>query len=243
MPSADLARSPHRIDGELRIGGQEHFYLETQCRASRGSTRPAASRCTPPRSIPAETQEIVARVLGVPRHQVTVECLRMGGAFGGKEMQANAWAAIAALGAWKTGRPVRVRLPRVLDMALTGKRHPFLARFDAASTTTAASQALAHRALFRRRLEPRSLRSRSCGARCSTATTPTTCRRVEVTGCVCQHAQDVADRLPRLRRTAGHAGDRGHPGPQSRARSDCRRRSCASATSIAKATPRTTASR
>src|SRR5689334_16094137 len=55
----------------------------------------------------------------------------MGGAFGGKEVQADPWAAIAALGAWKTRRPVRVRLPRVLDMALTGKRHPFLARFAA----------------------------------------------------------------------------------------------------------------
>ena len=80
---------------------------------------------------PSETQEVVARVLGLPRHLVTVECLRMGGAFGGKEVQANPWAAIAALGAWKTRRPVRVRLPRVLDMALTGKRHPFLARSSA----------------------------------------------------------------------------------------------------------------
>ena len=59
----------------------------------------------------------MARVLGVPRNQVTVECLRMGGAFGGKEVQANALAAIAALGAWKTRRPVRVRLTRELDMA------------------------------------------------------------------------------------------------------------------------------
>src|SRR6202034_627718 len=55
----------------------------------------------------------------------------MGGAFGGKEVQANAWAAIAALGAWKTKRPVRVRLTRALDFALTGKRHPFLARYEA----------------------------------------------------------------------------------------------------------------
>jgi xanthine dehydrogenase large subunit len=80
---------------------------------------------------PAETQEVIARVLGLPRHRVTVECLRMGGAFGGKEVQANPFAAIAALGAWKTRRPVRVRLTRALDMALTGKRHPFLARYRA----------------------------------------------------------------------------------------------------------------
>src|SRR5207248_1955411 len=80
---------------------------------------------------PSETQEIVGRALGLARHKVTVECLRMGGAFGGKEVQANPYAAIAALGAWKTKRPVRVRLPRFLDMVLTGKRHPFLARFTA----------------------------------------------------------------------------------------------------------------
>ena len=55
----------------------------------------------------------------------------MGGAFGGKEVQANPYAAIAALGAWKTHRPVSVRLPRHLDMVLTGKRHPYLARFEA----------------------------------------------------------------------------------------------------------------
>ena len=59
----------------------------------------------------------------------------MGGAFGGKEVQSNPWVAIAALGAWKTGRPVRVRLTRALDFALTGKRHPFLARYSAGFDT------------------------------------------------------------------------------------------------------------
>jgi xanthine dehydrogenase large subunit len=64
------------------------------------------------------------------RHEGVVQCLRMGGAFGGKEVQANAWAAVAALGARKLRRPVRVRLTRRQDMILTGKRHPFLARFE-----------------------------------------------------------------------------------------------------------------
>ena len=116
-----------QTQGELRIGGQEHFYLETQCAIAwideAGGVAVHSST-----QHPAETQEVVARVLGIPKNQVTVECLRMGGAFGGKEVQANPWAAI---GAWKTRRPVRVRLPRVLDMALTGKRHPFLARYAA----------------------------------------------------------------------------------------------------------------
>src|SRR5215471_18590115 len=116
--------------GELFIGGQEHFYLETQC-AIAWLDESGGISVESSTQHPAETQEVVARVLGIARNQVTVECLRMGGAFGGKEVQANAWAAIAALGAWKTKRPVRVRLTRALDMALTGKRHPFLARYSA----------------------------------------------------------------------------------------------------------------
>ncbi len=126
---ADYAESLHRLKGELRIGGQEHFYLETQS-AIAWLDESGGVALQSSTQHPSETQEIVARVLGIPRHQVTVECLRMGGAFGGKEVQANAWAGIAALGAWKTRRPVRVHLPRRLDMVLTGKRHPFLARFE-----------------------------------------------------------------------------------------------------------------
>jgi xanthine dehydrogenase large subunit len=125
-----ISSSPHQLGGELAIGGQEHFYLETQCAIAvldeSGGVLIESST-----QHPSETQAIVARVLGIPSHRVSVECLRMGGAFGGKEVQANPWAAIAALGAWKTKRPVRVRLPRRLDMMLTGKRHPFFARFSA----------------------------------------------------------------------------------------------------------------
>ena len=125
-----LESSALRFEGELRIGGQEHFYLETQCAlAWLDETGGVAAHSSTQH--PTETQEVIARVLGIPRNRVTVECLRMGGAFGGKEVQANAWAAIAALGAWKTRRPVRVRLTRALDFALTGKRHPFLARYEA----------------------------------------------------------------------------------------------------------------
>src|SRR5687767_4780116 len=118
------------FDGELAIGGQEHFYLETQASIAWMDESGAVSVHSSTQH-PAETQEVVARTLGLARHHVTVECLRMGGAFGGKEVQANAWAAIAALGAWKTRRPVMVRLTRQLDMMLTGKRHPFLAKYSA----------------------------------------------------------------------------------------------------------------
>ena len=124
-----LAQSAHRLKGEIHIGGQEHFYLETQA-AIAWLDESGGVALHSSTQHPSETQEIVARVLGVAKHQVTVECLRMGGAFGGKEVQANTWAAVAALGAQKTGRPVSVRLPRRLDMMLTGKRHPFLSKFE-----------------------------------------------------------------------------------------------------------------
>ena len=136
-----LSSSALRFDGELAIGGQEHFYLETQASLAWVDESGAMSVQASTQH-PSETQEIVARVLGLPRHTVTVECLRMGGAFGGKEVQANTWAAIAALGAWKTRRPVLVRLTRQLDVALTGKRHPFLARYAAGFSADGRLEAL-----------------------------------------------------------------------------------------------------
>ncbi|MEM7608354.1 MAG: xanthine dehydrogenase molybdopterin binding subunit, partial [Myxococcota bacterium] len=126
-----MAKGTRRLRGELFVGGQEHFYLEAQAALAYvdedGQLFVHAST-----QHPTETQLIVARVLGVPSHAVTCQSLRMGGAFGGKEVQANTWAAVAAVGTLKTGRPVRVRLDRAHDMKLTGKRHPFLGRYDVA---------------------------------------------------------------------------------------------------------------
>jgi len=136
-----LDASALRVDGELSIGGQEHFYLETQAAVAWVDESGGIALHSSTQH-PSETQEIVARVLGLTRNQVTVECLRMGGAFGGKEVQANAWAAIAALGASKTGRAVRVRLTRTLDMALTGKRHPYLVRYSAGLSSSGQIEAL-----------------------------------------------------------------------------------------------------
>ena len=127
--TAALAAAPLRFSGEFELGGQEHFYLETQSAWAEvgddGGLWVHAST-----QHPTEIQAIVAEVLGRPRHQVVVQAPRLGGGFGGKETQASAFAAIVALAAQKTGRPVRLQLDRDVDMALTGKRHPFLARFE-----------------------------------------------------------------------------------------------------------------
>ena len=118
----------HVFDGEFEFSGQEHFYLETQnSLALVDEAGQILIHCSTQH--PTETQDIVSQVLGIGAHQVTVQVLRMGGGFGGKEMQPHGYAALAALGAVLTGRPVRVRLDRTLDMAMTGKRHGFYAKW------------------------------------------------------------------------------------------------------------------
>lgn len=124
-----LAAAPQRLDGELRIGGQEHFYLEGQIALAvpgedGGMTVYSSTQH------PSEGQHLIAAALGVPEARVTVEVRRMGGAFGGKESQASLCAVIAALGASATGRPVKLRLDRDVDMMITGKRHDFLAQYS-----------------------------------------------------------------------------------------------------------------
>lgn len=123
-----LSQAEFTLEGECAMNGQDHFYLETQTSwalpDSEGAYQVYAST-----QHPSETQAVVARVLGIPKNRVVVTCLRMGGGFGGKESQANPYAALAALAAWKTGKPARVRLNREQDMVLTGKRHGFLGRY------------------------------------------------------------------------------------------------------------------
>src|SRR6478609_13349 len=124
-----LAASVHRFTGEFEFGGQEHFYLETNAALAlvdeAGQLFVQSST-----QHPSETQEIVAHVLGLHSNEVTVQCLRLGGGFGGKEMQPHGFAAIAALGATVTGRPVLLRLNRTQDITMTGKRHPFHATWE-----------------------------------------------------------------------------------------------------------------
>ena len=119
-----LARSAHVFSGEVEMAGQEHFYLETHCALALVDENEQVFVQSSTQH-PSETQEIIGHVLGLPSARITVQCLRMGGAFGGKEMQPHGFAAIAALGATLTGRPVRLRLNRTQDLTMTGKRHGF----------------------------------------------------------------------------------------------------------------------
>lgn len=119
-----IAAAKHVIEGDLDVGGQEHFYLETQV-SSVMPTEDGGMIVYTSTQNPTEVQKLVAEVLGVPMHKVVIDMRRMGGGFGGKETQAAAPACMAAVIAHLTGRPTKMRLPRNEDMTMTGKRHPF----------------------------------------------------------------------------------------------------------------------
>ena len=124
-----FARAPCRLEGRIRVGGQDHFYLEGHVAMALpqedGDVLVYSST-----QHPSEVQSLIAAMLGIPAHGITVEVRRMGGAFGGKETQAAIFAALAALVARRTGRPAKLRLDRDDDMVITGKRHAFEIDYD-----------------------------------------------------------------------------------------------------------------
>jgi xanthine dehydrogenase large subunit len=123
-PEAALARSRHKLEGRLDVGGQEHFYLEGQVAYALPMEQDQWWIYSSTQH-PGEVQHWVAHALGLENNAVTVECRRMGGGFGGKETQAGHMAVWAALAARKFKQPVKLRLDRDDDFVITGKRHPF----------------------------------------------------------------------------------------------------------------------
>lgn len=121
-PAAALAASPHHIEGQFEVGGQEHFYLEGQvaaCLPLEGGDVLIHSST----QHPTEIQHKVAHALHIPMNAVRVEVRRMGGGFGGKESQGNALAIACAIAATRLNRPAKMRYDRDDDMMITGKRH------------------------------------------------------------------------------------------------------------------------
>ena len=123
-PDQALARSIHRLEGSLSVGGQEHFYLEGQIAYALPQEQDQWLVHSSTQH-PGEVQHWVAHALGIANHRVTVQCRRMGGGFGGKETQAGHMAVWACLAARKFASPVKLRLDRDDDFMITGKRHPF----------------------------------------------------------------------------------------------------------------------
>jgi xanthine dehydrogenase large subunit len=132
--AAGFAAADGVVEGTLDIGGQEHFYLESQVAlAVPGEQGQMVIHSSTQH--PSEVQMMVAEALGVPFNHVVCHCKRMGGGFGGKETQAAQPAIFAALIARRTNRPVRFVYTKDDDMRYTGKRHPFKACYKAGYTS------------------------------------------------------------------------------------------------------------
>jgi xanthine dehydrogenase large subunit len=126
---AAIKAAPKKLKGRMRVGGQEHFYLEGHIAfAVPGEDQDVTVYSSTQH--PSEVQHMVSHALAVPSHAVTVEIRRMGGGFGGKETQGNQFAAIAAIAAKKLGRAVKIRPDRDDDMTATGKRHDFVVDYE-----------------------------------------------------------------------------------------------------------------
>jgi xanthine dehydrogenase large subunit len=122
--AAAFAACAHVYSGKVEMNGQEHLYIETQGAYALPTESEGLTIHSSTQGLTA-VQRAVCRVTGLPMHQVEVDVQRLGGGFGGKEDQANAWASICAVATQLTGRPVKYALHRMEDMRMTGKRHPY----------------------------------------------------------------------------------------------------------------------
>ena len=112
------------FEGRADSNGQEHLYIETQGAYAVPQENNSIKIFSSTQG-PTAVQRCCARVLGCSMHQVEVDVTRLGGGFGGKEDQANVWAALCAMGSFLLKRPVKFSLDRMEDMRMTGKRHPY----------------------------------------------------------------------------------------------------------------------
>jgi len=121
------------VEGTAKMGGQEHFYLETNCTVAvpidGGQLEIFSSTQNP-----TKTQNFCAHVVGIPKAKVTARCKRMGGGFGGKETRSVFIAVTAALSAHLLNRAVSINIERDVDMSITGQRHAFLVNYKAGCT-------------------------------------------------------------------------------------------------------------
>lgn len=119
------------VEGTVRIGAQEHWYLEPQGTIALPEENGEMVILSSTQAA-AKTQEIVAKVLGEPMHKVLCKVKRLGGGFGGKESRSLFISAAVAVAAQASRRPVRLILDRDTDMLISGTRHAFLGKYKAA---------------------------------------------------------------------------------------------------------------
>jgi selenium-dependent xanthine dehydrogenase len=119
QPEEALAQSKHVVSHTFELPFTEHAFLEPECCLAQPDGD-GIKLFTGGQSVYDEQREC-ARVLGLPEEKLRVRSMLVGGGFGGKEdMSVQHHAALLA---WKTGRPVKVRLTRQESINIHPKRH------------------------------------------------------------------------------------------------------------------------
>ncbi|KAG0458419.1 hypothetical protein HPP92_023576 [Vanilla planifolia] len=122
------------VEGEVQIGGQEHFYLEPHASLIWTVDGGNEVHMISSTQAPQKHQVTVARVLGIPFSKVVCKTKRIGGGFGGKETRSAFIAAAACVPSYILKRPVKITLDRDVDMMITGQRHSFLGKYKVGFT-------------------------------------------------------------------------------------------------------------
>ncbi|XP_062942296.1 aldehyde oxidase 2 [Cynocephalus volans] len=130
------------VEGEVHVGGQEHFYMETQRVLVIPKTEDKELDIYVSTQDPAHVQKTVSSTLNIPINRITCHVKRVGGGFGGKVGRPAVFGAIAAVGAIKTGHPIRLVLDREDDMLITGGRHPLFGKYKVGFMNTGRIKAL-----------------------------------------------------------------------------------------------------
>ncbi|KAK9703016.1 hypothetical protein K7432_010946 [Basidiobolus ranarum] len=128
-------------EGESKVGGQEHFYLETNACLVVPKEDNEIEVFSSTQNL-TETQKIIAQVLDYPQNRVVVRAKRLGGGFGGKESRSVVLSAPLAVAAYHLGKPIRCMLDRDEDMLLSGQRHSFLGKWKVGVNKDGKLQAL-----------------------------------------------------------------------------------------------------
>jgi xanthine dehydrogenase/oxidase len=124
------------LEGTQLVGGQSHFYMETQaCVAIPLDGERMA--VFPSTQSPGEMHDTIAMALGVEHHRAEVVVGPVGGGYGGKTEPARFVAGPTAVAAHALGRPVRLAMKREHDSAMIGKRHPYYGQYQVALDTGA----------------------------------------------------------------------------------------------------------
>lgn len=123
-PDKAFEESDYVLEESFATGAQEQAYLECQGMISAPDPETGGVYVHGSMQCPYYLVSALEIALGIDRDKIRVRQDATGGGFGGKEDYPSVLACQTAVAALKTGKPVRIVLPREEDMMATSKKHP-----------------------------------------------------------------------------------------------------------------------